>query len=71
MKLTRNIGSVDRIVRLLIAVALGAAVVGGAVAAPLSYVAIVLAAMMVVTAAAGFCPLYAAFGLHTRPISRA
>ena len=71
MKLTKNIGGADRIVRLLIAVALGAAVIGGVVAAPLTYVAIVLAAMMIVTAAVGFCPLYAAFGLRSRPVTRA
>ena len=71
MKLTKNIGSPDRIVRLLIAVALGAAVVGGVVAAPLTYLAIVLAATMVVTTAVEFCPLHALFGLRSRPITRA
>jgi hypothetical protein len=71
MKLTKNIGHADRIVRLLIAVALGAAVVGGVVAAPLTYVAIVLAAMMVVTAVVEFCPLYALFGLRSRTATRA
>lgn len=62
-----NEGNADRIVRLVIAAAAItlAAVVGfGTVA---GIIGIVVAAVMVVTAASGFCPLYAVFGVSTCP----
>jgi hypothetical protein len=70
VKLTQNVGTVDRIVRLAIAVALGAAVLTGAVTAPLSWIAGVLAVTMLLTGATGFCPLYALAGIRTCPIRR-
>lgn len=63
----RNEGTVDRIVRLVIgaaAVAIGIAVGFTSV---LGVVAAVVAVIMVVTAATGFCPLYAVFGVSTCP----
>lgn len=63
----RNEGNLDRIVRLVIAavalaigVAVGFASIGGIVAA-------VVAVIMVVTAASGFCPIYAVLHLDTCP----
>lgn len=62
-----NENNVDRIVRVVIAaaaVALAAVVGFGTV---LGVVALVVAAVMVATAASGFCPLYALFGVSTCP----
>lgn len=62
-----NENNVDRIVRVVIAaaaVALAAVVGFGTV---LGIVALVVAAVMVATAASGFCPLYALFGVSTCP----
>ncbi|OGO54821.1 MAG: hypothetical protein A2V85_16710 [Chloroflexi bacterium RBG_16_72_14] len=70
MKLTQNVGTPDRIIRLLIGAALSAAVVAGVVTAPLAWVAGALAAIMLVTGATGFCPLYALFGIRSCPIQR-
>lgn len=65
----RNMGNIDRAVRafvvapVLVIVALagfGAGTVGGVIA-------LVLAAVMLATAAAGSCPLYAPFGINTCP----
>ncbi len=64
--MTRNMGTTDRILRaalvapLLVAVALmvGAATPGGVIA-------LVAAAVMLGTAAVGFCPLYRLFGRST------
>jgi uncharacterized membrane protein len=60
-----NTGGVDRAIRLAIAVvaaiaalAVGAGSVGGVVL-------LVVAAIMLVTAAVGFCPLYRLFGIST------
>lgn len=64
----RNMGTIDRLVRALLVapVALAAAfVVGPLTAWGIALVA--FAGVMLVTAAIGFCPLYAPFGLRTCP----
>ena len=70
MKLQRNVGTLDRVARLVLAAALGAAFVTGVVAPPVSYVAGVLAATMLATAATGFCPIYALLRIRTCPVQR-
>ena len=71
MKLSRNVGTADQVVRIVIGVLLAAALVTGAVSGPLAYAAGLLAAIMLVTGAVGLCPLYAILGLRTRPATRA
>ena len=56
-----NIGNADRAVRVLLGATALALVVTGP-RSPWGYVGVVLLA----TAVAGFCPLYAMFGLSTR-----
>lgn len=60
-----NEGTADRVARLVIAVV--AAVVAFSVGAGsvLGIVLLVVAAIMLVTAAVGFCPLYRIFGIST------
>jgi Protein of unknown function (DUF2892). len=62
----QNVGSIDRLVRVVIAIALvvTAWLVGFSGVAGI--VLLVLAVVMAVTAAVGFCPLYLPFGLSTR-----
>lgn len=65
--MTTNMGSVDRIARLLIAavllyLAFGTAVLGGGV---LFWLAIAVAAVFALTAAVGNCPAYSVLGLKT------
>jgi hypothetical protein len=63
----RNMGGIDRAIRAFV---LAPAALVWAAAAGWSgawaVVALVLAAVMLVTAAVGFCPLYALFGIDTR-----
>ncbi|PRQ11627.1 DUF2892 domain-containing protein [Corynebacterium sp. 13CS0277] len=61
-----NESTLDRIVRAVIALAAG----GGALATSgaVSIVLWVVAAIMAVTAAIGFCPLYRVFGISTCPV---
>jgi hypothetical protein len=70
MKLILNVGTVDRIARVGLAVVLGAAFAAGAVAAPLSYLALAVGAVLLVTGLAGFCPLYAVLRVGTNPVGR-
>jgi hypothetical protein len=72
--MTRNVGSVDRIVRFVVALA---AVVVALVVGPGTVGGVVLlavAAIMAVTGAVGTCPLYRVFGIDTckvRPAAKA
>lgn len=65
MKLPQNVGSVDRITRIVVGIALVAVALGGSVAGPLLAVTWIVAAIMLVTGAIGFCPLYALLGIST------
>jgi hypothetical protein len=65
MKVQQNVGSIDRIARIAIGIALAAVALSGAVAGPAVYVAWFVAGLMLVTGAVGFCPLYAALGVST------
>ncbi len=63
-----NESTVDRVVRLVVAAvavgvsaAIGFGTVGG-------IILLVVAGIMAVTAAVGFCPLYALFGFSTCPV---
>ena len=62
-----NVGNIDKIVRISIAVIVGVLYftgqIGGLVAIVLGAVAVVLA----VTSFVSFCPLYAPFRISTRP----
>lgn len=60
-----NTGNADRAIRVVIAIvaAVGAWLVGfGSV---LGIILLVIGAVMLVTAAVGFCPLYRVFGINT------
>ncbi len=60
-----NVGTVDRIVRLVLGLALAAWGWLGGLASPWNWVAIGVGVVLVLTAAIRFCPLYAPFGLST------
>ena len=65
--MTANVGTPDRVVRVVLALlALVGAFLAGASSA-LGIVLLVVAAVLVVTAAVGFCPLYRVLGMSTRP----
>lgn len=65
-----NVGRTDRIARLVVAVlAVAGAVMLGS-SGPLAIVLYVVGAIMAVTAAVGFCPLYRIFGFSTCPVRR-
>lgn len=62
----KNMGKTDRALRVLVAAGAvaGSGVLGFSTAGGI--VLLVVAAVMVVTAASGYCPLYSVFGLTTR-----
>jgi hypothetical protein len=70
MDMRHNMGRTDRIIRA--ALLAPAAVVLAVLVGPgtvLGIVALVIAAVMLATAAAGFCPLYRVLGINTCPVA--
>ncbi len=70
MKLGQNEGTIDRIIRIVVGLALVGVAVSGVIAAPWTYVAWGLAVIALITGAAGICPLYAIFRFSTRSANR-
>jgi len=66
MKLNKNMGTLDRIIRLVIAVAVAVLYFTGSLSGLAAIILGILAIIFVVTSFVGFCPLYLAFGLSTR-----
>lgn len=61
-----NMGNVDRIIRLVLAVIFAYLYFTGAVSGTLGIILIVLAAIFVLTSLVSFCPLYYPFKFSTR-----
>ncbi len=66
MKLTPNMGTTDRIVRLILAAVFAALNLFGVVGGTLGIILWVLAAVFILTSFVSFCPLYWPFKLSTR-----
>ena len=62
----KNLGSGDRIIRLILAVVLGFLYYNQTVSGTLGIVFLVVAIVLVLTSFISFCPLYAILGLKTR-----
>ena len=70
MKLTNNVGTLDRIARLGLGAILGVAFLASIVATPLSWLVGLLSIIMLATGALGSCPIYSLLGVRTCPIQR-
>ncbi|MBL7805658.1 MAG: DUF2892 domain-containing protein [Saprospiraceae bacterium] len=66
----KNMGNIDRIVRLVIAAIAAFLFFNGTLTGTLGIVAIVVAAIFTLTSVVSFCPLYAIVGLSTCPTSQ-
>ncbi|MFL0683152.1 MAG: DUF2892 domain-containing protein [Algoriphagus aquaeductus] len=61
----KNMGNIDKSVRLLVAAVLTALYFLGVVDGTLGIVALVIAGVFVLTSVISFCPLYTLFGINT------
>jgi DUF2892 family protein len=61
----KNMGSEDKMIRVIIAVVIGILYYAGIITGTLGIVALVLAGVFVATSLVSFCPAYAPFGLST------
>jgi uncharacterized membrane protein len=64
--MSKNMGSVDRVLRLIIALGIAVLIFTKVLAGTLAIVLGILAVVFVLTSALGFCPLYCPFKLSTR-----
>jgi hypothetical protein len=62
----KNVGMIDRVVRIILGIVLITAFVLGWVAAPWSYLVALIGVVALVTGALGTCPLYSILGMSTR-----
>ena len=60
-----NMGTADRLVRVLVAVVILALFMNGNIHGLLSYVLLAIAAIFLLTSVFGTCPLYSLFGMKT------
>jgi len=61
----KNMGTIDRVIRILLAVVLAILILTGAASGVLAIVLGVIAVIFVVTSLIGFCPAYLPFKIST------
>ncbi|MFN2114043.1 MAG: DUF2892 domain-containing protein [Anaerolineales bacterium] len=65
MKLNKNMGTADRLIRVVLGILFGYLYFSGIVAGVLGIILLVLGIILVLTSLVSFCPLYAIFNLRT------
>ena len=66
MKINKNMGTLDRIIRLVIAAVIAVLYFTGNLSGLAAIILGILAVVFVVTSLVSFCPLYLPFGISTR-----
>ncbi len=61
----KNMGAIDKVIRIIIAIVIGVLYFTGTISGTLAIVFLVLAAVFVLTSFISFCPLYTLFGINT------
>lgn len=62
----KNMGTIDRVIRIVIAVAIAAIYFSGNISGTVAIVLGVIAVIFLLTSLIGFCPIYKVVGLSTR-----
>ncbi|PJE46901.1 MAG: DUF2892 domain-containing protein [Sediminibacterium sp.] len=63
----KNMGSMDKTIRIIIAAVVAGLYYGNVISGTLGIVLLVLAGVFVLTSLVSFCPLYTLFGISTCP----
>jgi len=62
----KNMGNLDRIIRLLVAATIALLYLLGVISGTLAYILLAVAVIFIATSFVSFCPLYKLFNLSTR-----
>jgi hypothetical protein len=62
----KNMGAIDKLVRIIIAIAIASFYSANLISGTLAIVLLVLAAIFILTSFISYCPLYLIFGISTR-----
>jgi hypothetical protein len=63
--MTKNMGTIDRVIRFIFAAAVAVLYFTGVISGTLAIILGILAVVLLLTSIVGFCPLYAPFKLST------
>ena len=63
--MTRNMGVIDRIIRVVLALVVALLYFAGLITGTAALILGIVAAILIVTSALGFCPLYVPLGINT------
>lgn len=66
----KNIGSIDRIVRIIVATLIGLLYWQGIIEGTLAYLLFAVAGIFILTSFISFCPLYVLVGLNTCKVKK-
>jgi uncharacterized membrane protein YuzA (DUF378 family) len=66
----KNMGNIDRGIRILIAVVVAALFATNVISGTLAYILLGLSAVFLLTSLVSFCPLYTLIGLNTCPVKK-
>jgi hypothetical protein len=68
--MNKNMGTTDRVIRILIAVALAVLYFTNVIAGTAGIILLILSGVFILTSLVGICPLYMIAGLRTRKIEK-
>ena len=66
----KNMGTIDRVIRLLVAAAIPVLYFNAMLTGTVAYVLLILAGIFFLTSLTGVCPLYSLFGIKTCPAQK-
>ena len=66
----KNMGTTDRIIRIILAAVVGFLYYNGTITGTLGIILLALAGVFVLTSLISFCPLYKLVGLNTCPVKK-
>ena len=61
----KNMGGLDKVIRVVLAIVAGLLVYFEVVNGPLAYILLTIIGVFVITSLVGFCPLYGIFGISS------
>lgn len=68
--MTTNVGSFDRILRIVLALVLAGLYFSGTITGTVGLVLVILGAVFLLTGVLGWCGLYTIFGISTCPVKK-